>query len=62
VDFRKEVVGERCVLGRSTTAKTYGRSTSETVGLSSENMCENHMHRKTKGSHGRFVRVGLAGD
>lgn len=42
-------------------ASTCGRSTSETVGLSSENIGENPMHRKTKGSHARFVHVGLVG-
>ena len=40
---------------------TYGRITSENVGLSSENNGKNPLHRKTKGSHGRFVRVGLVG-
>jgi hypothetical protein len=54
-------VGERCVVGRSMSVSTCGRSTSETVGLSSENIGENPMHRKTKGSHGRFVHVGLVG-
>jgi hypothetical protein len=41
--------------------RTYGRSTSENVGISSENIGENPMHRKSKVSHGRFVRVGLVG-
>jgi hypothetical protein len=43
------------------TVKTYGRNTSENVGISSENIGENPMHRKSKVSHGRFVRVGLVG-
>ena len=43
------------------TEKTYGRNTSENVGISSENIGENPMHRKSKVSHGRFVRVGLVG-
>lgn len=55
------VVGERSVLGRSVTVRKHGRNRSETVGLSSENIGENPMHRKTKGSHGRFVHVGLVG-
>ena len=41
------------------TVRTYGRNTSENVGISSENIGENPMHRKIKGSHGRFVHVGL---
>lgn len=41
--------------------RTYGRDTSENVGISSENIGENPMHRKSKVSHGRFVRVGLVG-
>ena len=44
------------------TVRTYGRDTSENVGISSENISENLIHRKSKVSHGRFVRVGLVGD
>ena len=40
---------------------TYGRGTSENVGISSENIGENPMLRKPKVSHGRLVRVGLVG-
>ncbi len=41
--------------------RTYGRSTSENVGMSSENIGENPMHRKPKVSPGRLVRGGLVG-
>jgi len=61
VDFTVYVVGERCVVGRSESESTRGRTTSETVGLSSENIGENPMHRKTKGSCTRLVLAGLGG-
>ena len=41
--------------------RTCGRDTSENVGISSENIGENPVHRKSKVSHGRLVRVGLVG-
>ena len=38
IRFREYVwVGERCVVGRSQTERTGGRSTSENAGISSEN-------------------------
>ena len=43
------------------TVRTYGRDTSENVGISSENIGENPMHRKSKVSRGRLVRPGLVG-
>ena len=43
------------------TVKTHGRSTSENVGMSSENIGENPMPRKPKVSPGRLVRRGLVG-
>ena len=57
----KKVVGERSVVERSVSESRRGRSRSENVGLSSENMCENHMPRNPKGSSGRLVRGGLVG-
>ena len=59
--YRNIWVGERSVLGRSKIERTYGRDRSENVGISSENIGENPMHRKPKVSHGRLVRVGLVG-
>ena len=41
--------------------RTYGRGRSENVGISSENIGENPMHRKPKVSLGRLVREGLVG-
>jgi hypothetical protein len=35
--------------------------TSANVGMSSEKTCENHVHRKSKVSDGRSIRVGLVG-
>jgi hypothetical protein len=52
------VVGERSKLGEALAASRCGRLRSENVGLSSENMCENHIPRKPKGSSGRLVRGG----
>ena len=43
------------------TVRTCGRSRSENVGISSENIGENPMARKSKVSWGRFVRPGLVG-
>ena len=40
---------------------TYGRDISENVGISSENIGENPMHRKPKVSPGRLVRGGVVG-
>ena len=54
-------VGERNIVGRSQIERTDGRSISENVGISSENIGENPMHRKPKVSHGRLVRGGLVG-
>ena len=34
---------------------------SANVGMSSEKTCENHVHRKSKVSDGRSIRVGLVG-
>ena len=56
------LVGERSVVGRSKIVRSYGRTRSENVGMSSENIGENPMPRKSKGSHGRLVRVGLVGN
>ena len=43
------------------TVRTCGRGGSENVGISSENIGENPMARKSKVSWGRFVRPGLVG-
>ena len=51
-------VGERSVVGRSISVSGYGRSRSENVGLSNENIGENPIPRKPKVSSGRFVRGG----
>ena len=51
-------VGERSVIGRSTSVSGYGRDRSENVGLSSENIGENPIPRKPKVSSGRLVRGG----
>ena len=61
VDLIYQVVEERSVVVRSISESRCGRSRSENVGLSSENMCENHMPRNPKGSSGRLVRGGLVG-
>jgi hypothetical protein len=47
------------MIGRSISESGYGRDESENVGLSSENIGENPMLRKSKVSSGRFVRRGL---
>ena len=52
-------VGERSALGEALAASRCGRSGSENVGLSSENIGENPMPRNPKGSAARFVRGGL---
>jgi hypothetical protein len=44
---------------RSVSVSGRGLYGSENVGLSSENMGENPMHRNPKGSSGRLVRGGL---
>ena len=51
-------VGERSVVGRSISVSGYGRSRSENVGLSNENIGENPIPRKPKVSSGRLVRGG----
>jgi hypothetical protein len=56
-----QVVGERSVVVRSISESRCGRSRSENVGLSSENMGENPMPRNPKDSSGRLVRGGLVG-
>ena len=52
-------VGERSVVDRSISVSGYGRSRSENVGLSNENIGENPIPRKPKVSFDRFVREGL---
>jgi hypothetical protein len=56
-----QVVGERSVSGEALAASRCGRYRSENVGLSSENICENHIPRKPKGFFGRLVREELVG-
>ena len=46
---------------RSISESRCGVCRSENVGLSSENVCENHTPRNPKGSSGRLVRGGLVG-
>ena len=59
VRYIKDIsVGERSVVGRSISVSGYGRSRSENVGLSNENIGENPIPRKPKVSSGRFVRGG----
>jgi hypothetical protein len=38
-----------------------GVLTSENAGISSVKACENHVHRKSKVSYARLIRVGLVG-
>lgn len=57
--FENMSVGERSVLGWSVFEKEYGQDRSENVGLSNENIGENPMLRKSKGSSTRFVHGGL---
>ena len=59
VGCKNESVGERSALERSTRASRVGRSGSENVGLSNENIAENPMPRKPKDSSARFVHGGL---
>jgi hypothetical protein len=54
-------VGERSAIVRSISESRCGRSGSENVGLSSENIGENPMPRNPKDSSGRLVRGGLVG-
>ncbi|KAI5424301.1 hypothetical protein KIW84_030480 [Lathyrus oleraceus] len=56
VGCKNESVGERSALERSTRASRVGRSGSENVGLSNENIGENLMPRKPKDSSARFCR------
>lgn len=67
VGCKNESVGERSALEKSTLgfdekknnhATRVGRSGSENVGLSNENIGENPMPRKPKDSSGRFVHGG----
>ena len=51
-------VGERSALGRSSSVSKSGRRGSENVGLSNENIGENPMPRKPKGSSARLVHGG----
>ena len=51
-------VEERSVVDRSISVSGYGRSRSENVGLSNENIGENPIPRKPKVSSGRLVRGG----
>ncbi len=55
------VVGERSVVGRSISVSRCGRSRSENVGLSSANICENHIPQKPKVFYARLVHVELVG-
>jgi hypothetical protein len=57
-DIQSISVGERSVVGRSISVSGYGRSRSENVGLSNENIGENPIPRKPKVSSGRLVRGG----
>jgi hypothetical protein len=57
-DISNISVGERSVVGRSISGSGYGRSRSENVGLSNENIGENPIPRKPKVSSGRLVRGG----
>ena len=52
------MVGERSAVGRSISVSMYGRRGSENVGLSNENIGENPMPRKPKGSSARLVHGG----
>lgn len=58
VGCKNESVGERSALERSTRVSGVGRSGSENVGLSNENIGENPMPRKPKDSSARFVHSG----
>jgi hypothetical protein len=55
------VVEERSVEGEALAVSRCGQYRSENVGLSSENICENHIPRKPKGFFGRLVREELVG-
>ena len=46
---------------RSPGANQSGVLTSENAGISSVKACENHVHRKSKVSYARLIRVGLVG-
>ena len=59
VDLMIQMVGERSVVGRSISESRCGRNGSENVGLSNENIGENPMPRKPKGSFTRLVHEGL---
>jgi len=52
-NFRKEVVGERSILGRRKTERTSGLYGSEDAGTSSDKISENLIRRKPKVSWGR---------
>ena len=59
VGCKNASVGERSASEGSTGASRCGRSGSENVGLSNENIGENPMPRKPKDSSARFVHGGL---
>lgn len=59
INIENMSVGERSVLGWSFFEEKYGQNRSENVGLSNENIGENPMLRKSKGSSTRFVHGGL---
>ena len=61
VGCKNASVGERSALGESNRASGGGRSGSENVGLSNENIGENPMPRKPKASSTRLVHGGLVG-
>jgi hypothetical protein len=58
VGCQKTSVGERSALEGSNRESGGRRSGSENVGLSNENIGENPMPRKPKGSSARFVHGG----
>ena len=54
-------VGERCIVGRSQTGRTGGRSRSENVGTSSDKTGEKPVRRKPEVSWARLILPGLVG-
>ena len=46
---------------RSSGVSLGGAETSEYAGMSSVKACEKHVHRKSKVSYARLIRVGLVG-
>ena len=55
------MVGERSIRAEVRRATAGGGHRSANAGMSSVNTDENSVHRKSKGSYGRFIRVGLVG-